>query len=258
MLSELLEDRCQNGHAMCSIGATQGWYNKILFPNVKNNMEVCLEPDLDAYMVSGTFAEASKGVSPEHFLKIWRIDHATAKQTIDIITQLVKRSTLDHLSRNYSTNDRLLRYKKINQHFFMDTSFATSKAKATTRGFTCMQLFVSDKSYMFVVPLKSKLEVPQAIKLFAKEVGAPDAIICDASQEQTLQTVKTFLQATGMALRTLEENTPWANRAELYVGLLKEAVCQDMKDTNCPLLFWDYCTERRVCIHNLTSKDLFS
>src|SRR5687768_1519799 len=103
---------------MCSIGATQGWYNKILFPEGKDNIEVCLEPDLDAHMVSATFAEASKGVSPEHLSKIWRIDHDTAKQTIDTTTQLVKRSVLDHLSRNYSTNNKLLRYKRINQHFF--------------------------------------------------------------------------------------------------------------------------------------------
>ena len=36
---------------------------------------------------------------------------------------------------------------------------------------------------------------------------------------------------------------------------MKEAVCKDMKESNCPLRFWDYCLERRVQIYNLTSHD---
>ena len=30
-----------------------------------------------------------------------------------------------------------------------------------------------------------------------------------------------------------------------------------MKDTDSPLIFWDYCAERRVKINNLTAKNLF-
>ena len=36
---------------------------------------------------------------------------------------------------------------------------------------------------------------------------------------------------------------------------MKEAVRKDMKESNCPLRFWDYCLERRVRIYNLTSRD---
>ena len=61
----------------------------------------------------------------------------------------------------------------------------------------------------------------------------------------------------GTTLRVLEEGTPWANKAELYIGLMKEAVRKDMKESNCPLPFWDYCLERRARINNLLVKDLF-
>ena len=30
-----------------------------------------------------------------------------------------------------------------------------------------------------------------------------------------------------------------------------------MKDSNSPLVFWDYCAERRALINNLTAKNLF-
>jgi hypothetical protein len=121
-----------------------------------------------------------------------------------------------------------------------------------------MQLFVTDKGFVYVVPMTTKGEVTKAIKLFAKEIGAPDAIICDAAREQEIsKEVRSFCTKMGTALCVLEENTPWANRAELYIGIVKEAVRKDMKESNCPLAFWDYCTERRVRIHNLTAKNLF-
>ena len=59
-------------------------------------------------------------------------------------------------------------------------------------------------------------------------------------------------------LRALEEGTPWANNAELYIGVIKEAVKRDMRESDCPIPLWDYCTERRARINNLTAKDRFN
>jgi hypothetical protein len=36
--------------------------------------------------------------------------------------------------------------------------------------------------------------------------------------------VKAFCNKIGSTLRALEEGTPWANKAEIYIGLLKETV----------------------------------
>jgi hypothetical protein len=151
----------------------------------------------------------------------------------------------------------MLRYKRISEYFFMDTFFATKKAGKSTRNNTCCQLFVTDKGFVYVVPLKSKANVLDAVKQFAKEIGAPDALIFDMSGAQTSQQMRKFCREIGTSLRVLEEGTPWANKAELYIGLIKEAVRKDMKDSNCPLVLWDYCTERRARINNLTAKDIF-
>ena len=61
----------------------------------------------------------------------------------------------------------------------------------------------------------------------------------------------------GTTLRVLEEGTPWANKAELYIGLIKEAVRKDMKEAGSTLPLWDYCVERRARINNLVAKDIF-
>ena len=120
-----------------------------------------------------------------------------------------------------------------------------------------MKVFVTDKGFIHVIPMTKKSEFPMALKMFAKDIGAPDAIIRDAAREKISQEVRNFCYKIGTSLRVLEEGTPWANRAELYIGLLKEAVRKDLRDSNCPLLFWDYCCERRARINNLTSRDLF-
>ena len=103
----------------------------------------------------------------------------------------------------------------------MDTFFATKKAGKSSRSNTCCQLFVTNKGYVYVVPMKFKIEVLQAVKQFAKEIGAPDAIICDMAGEQTSHPLRQFCNKIGTTLRVLEEGTPWANKAELYIALIK-------------------------------------
>ena len=120
-----------------------------------------------------------------------------------------------------------------------------------------MQMLVSDKGFVHVVPMQSKKDFLLALKLFAKEIGVPEALIVDPSGEQTLIAVRKYCYQIGTTLRMLEEHTQWANRAELYIGLLKESIQKDMKESNFPLILWDYCTEHCARIHNLTTKSLF-
>jgi hypothetical protein len=204
--------------------------------------------DLDEVMLSATHVQKTRGVDANHLSKIWRIDLKTAERTLEITSQSSKRVDNPTLLRNYGTNDTMLRYRRISKYFFMDTFFATKKAGKSTRNNTCCQL---------VVPLKTKANVLDAVKQFAKEIGAPDALIFDMSGEQTSQPMRKFCHEIGTSLCVLEEGTPWANKAELYIGLVKEAVRKDMKESNCPLVLWDYCVERRARINNLTANDIF-
>ena len=54
-----------------------------------------------------------------------------------------------------------------------------------------------------MVLMKRKGEVDQAVKQFAKEVGAPDGIISNMAREQLSQEVKHFCNLIEMTLRTL-------------------------------------------------------
>jgi hypothetical protein len=213
--------------------------------------------DLDEIMASAIQGRWHQGVKPEHLSKIWRIDIEIAKRMMDITSQTSIRTDNPKIAKNYGTNDHMLRYKRINDYFFMDTFFATKTAGKSSRGHSCCQLFLTDKGFVYVGPMRSKKEVFQAVKQFAKEIGAPDAIIADAAREQKSLELWKFCSKIGTTLRVLEEGTPWTNKAKLYIGLIKEAVRKDMKASDCPLVFWDYCVERRARINNLTAKNNF-
>jgi hypothetical protein len=106
--------------------------------------------------------------------------------------------------------------------------------------------------------MKLKAKVSQAVNQFAKEIGAPKAMTCNMAGEQTSQELKRFCQEIGATLSVLEEGTPWAKKAKLCVGFIKEAVQKDMKESECPLAFWDCCVERQARINHLTAKHLFT
>ena len=120
-----------------------------------------------------------------------------------------------------------------------------------------MQIFVSDKGYDYIVAMRSASEYQKTLKMFAKEVGVPEAITADSHKCNKSKEVKQFCHKIGTAVRILEGATQWANRAELYVGLFKKTVRKDMLESNSPLIFLDYCAKRRAVIANMTAKDLF-
>ena len=64
---------------------------------------------------------------------------------------------------------------------------------ASQRGYTCMQIFVSDKGYVYVVPMNSPKEFPKALKMFVKEVGVPEAVVADSHRCNRSQEMRPFL-----------------------------------------------------------------
>lgn len=275
-LYKAMKNRADLGSFQMKVGSTMAGYGKYLDDEAtactedetddsssddngsEEDMEATLEDfDIDEFMSASTHAGAPRGVDAKHLAKVWRISVDDAKRTLDVTSQKAVRSEDPTLSRNYGTNDRMLRYKRIKEYFFMDTFFATKKGGKSSRGNTCCQLFVTDKGFIHVVPMKRKSQVLQAVKMFAKEIGAPDALIADMSGEQMSNDLKKFCNDIGTTLRALEEGTPWSNKAELYIGIIKEATRKDMRESNSPLAFWDYCVERRARINNLVAKDNF-
>ena len=99
----------------------------------------------------------------------------------------------------------------------------------STRGNSCCQVFVSDRSFVALYPMKSQTQFQDALHWFCKQVGVPQTLVVDSHKSQTSNQVKRFCDQIGTVLRILETETQWANRAELYIGLLKEAIRKDLQ-----------------------------
>eukprot|EP00957_Ditylum_brightwellii_P199859 15236136-Ditylum_brightwellii.AAC.1 len=89
--------------------------------------------DLDEYTVSLAHISSNVGVNEKHLSKVWRINPETDGKTLNVTTK--KQTCVDNpsLARKFSTNDKMLRYKRINCYIYMDTLFATNKAHKSTR-----------------------------------------------------------------------------------------------------------------------------
>ena len=120
-----------------------------------------------------------------------------------------------------------------------------------------MQLFVSDKGFVKVYGIRSKAQSHQALRLFTKEVGVPNYSILYPSGEKISVVVCAFCHKIGTTQCILEEHTQHADRAELYIGILKEAVHKYSRETHDPMKLWCNCAEHRAAISKLTAKNLF-
>ena len=115
--------------------------------------------DLGIYVNVDATAAKPKGVTANYLLKIWSINKETADRVIKCTTQLKKKYTDGNISRNFSTNDRMLRYKWINSQFFTNTLHAKKGCKSAQCYIHC-QLFVSYKGFVYTVPMKNRGDFP--------------------------------------------------------------------------------------------------
>jgi hypothetical protein len=98
----------------------------------------------------------------------------------------------------------------------------TGNAKSS-QGNICGQLFVSNKGFVAFYLMKRQADYFLVLKQFAKDVGMPEVLVCDPHLAQTKREVQNLCTQIGTTLRVLEAKSPWVNRAELYIGLMKEA-----------------------------------
>ena len=121
------------------------------------------DADVEQVMAAGATATTPNGVDVVHLSKIWRISAEDDKRMLADTSQHGQCAQDPTLSQNYGTNDCMLQYWHIHEHFFMDMFFTTSKGGKSTHGNMCCQFFVTDKGHLYVVPMKCKGEVLQAI-----------------------------------------------------------------------------------------------
>ena len=111
---------------------------------------------------------------------------------MDVTTQLNNKDADSTLSRRFSNNDRVLRYKRLDSLFHTDTFYI--KQVVSKQGFSMMQIFVIGKGFVKVYKMKYDKEFVKALKIFCKEVGAPKAFIVDPHPYHKKQSIANILK----------------------------------------------------------------
>ena len=169
-LSRCMCERERDGQFAASIGST----NTLSLQYISNSEPDDNEPDdddsssedddmpfdldgkgaqeqVEEFFSHATNASRPRGVTPEHLSKVWCISTEDARRAIDTTTQTSVQTQDPTLSRNYSTNDHMLRYQHIQDYFFMDTFFAPRKGGDHPEGIcvanSSLQTKVSYTSY---------------------------------------------------------------------------------------------------------------
>eukprot|EP00957_Ditylum_brightwellii_P159758 12159723-Ditylum_brightwellii.AAC.1 len=132
------------------------------------NFEESLKSWLDANQIEFVQAQIAAanagkpaGTSISTLSKLWCISEDLAQGAIDQNTQLCQHNADNVLSHQYTNNDRMLQYERIQSIFYLDTMFAL-KHKSVHQ-YTCYQVFVSDKCFVAVHPMKSQSEIKDAL-----------------------------------------------------------------------------------------------
>ena len=103
--------------------------------------------------ISGVSAGDSKGVTKKSISKIWSVSDGEAQDVIKSNNHLNRQSHYGLLYFHFSTNYRKLRYILLQSYFFTDIMFVTKQEKST-RGYSMLQLILSDKDFVEVYPMK--------------------------------------------------------------------------------------------------------
>ena len=86
-----------------------------------------LDPEFFA-AASSLEADQPNRISKDFISKIWSVSPDVADSALKCNSHLNKQTGQNNLSRQFTTNDRMLRYKRINSLFFTDTFYTTKNA----------------------------------------------------------------------------------------------------------------------------------
>ena len=154
--------------------------------DIEYNLEGTLGPDhVQAIISSVSDAEDNRPseTKPTHISKLRIIQETLAEGVPRSNTKFMRNKSDNVLSIHFTKNHKMLRYRRIQSTLFSNTMFVTPKSNST-RGNTCLQLFISDNVFVATYPMISQEEFEMALICFFKYIGVPLNRIVDAHQSQ--------------------------------------------------------------------------
>ena len=209
-----------------------------------------------AVTVMSTTTSKRTGLKPEHLASKWNISLKQAENTIRVTTQrAVRLISNPALSRRFKTNDRMLRYNRVQHTVFTDTMKATV---LSTRKNRYAQIYCTDFQWMRAYPMRTESEAHYTLSTMMKDVGVPNKMVMDNAKTQVLGQFKRKLREADCRIKRIEPHTPFSNAAEAAIRELKKRTARALTKSKCPKSLWDDCIELTALQRSHTALDLWN
>lgn len=199
-----------------------------------------LLPTFESLQIYSTISSARHhSVSAESLAYKWECSIETAKATLDATTQLNLRSAVAPLTRGYRTDLLSQRLRRLDCKFFTDTLFAKVKSLS---GNSCAQLYYDPNGFMYVYPMMSKGQAGESLDIFVNDVGIPNRLTYDGAAEQVKRGTRFHESIRHYRINdhVIEPYSPWQNRAESGIRILKSKWKRMMIKRQVPKRLWDF------------------
>jgi hypothetical protein len=103
----------------------------------------------ELYLVATSSSDSV--ITKEVLAKRWGLGLETARQTLEVTTQVGVRKYVHPVTRRFKTRQQAIRYPRLSGKFYTDTMFSPT---ISLRGYTCAQIFTDGYGYDKFYPLK--------------------------------------------------------------------------------------------------------
>jgi hypothetical protein len=192
-------------------------------------------------------------VSAEDLARRWGIGLATARKTIEVVTQKgVRYFGGDRPVKRMWAKSEALRFRSLNTFMFTDTVQGPCESR---RGNAYFQLYTTDASWTGLYPMKKKSEAHETLDRLFHDVGVPKVLVPDMALELTMGTFAKKARAAGAQIHPIEPRTPNHQRCETVTLALKRMFKRAMRKSKAPTRLWDDCYELQALIYSHIAHD---
>ena len=239
-------DKVMNG--ISSIYTERGLYQGLL-----EQARVSVDTTSKDIVVSAaTTGQRHEKVSADRLSENWGIDKDTARRTLKVTTQRGIRYAQHPLTRRYRTDMMQLRYRRLADTWYTDVMFPKVKSVNGDNTVSIM----TNGSYVWAYPMRTKADVAVALNEFHQEVGIPRKIVFDGAAEQAGPNTDfmRLIRRNQVDWHVTEPYSPWQNKAEGAIRELKRNMRRLRIKKKIPRRLWNYLLRYTCDIMNLTAK----
>ena len=191
---------------------------------------------IGSVIISATsISNKSKDLSPGELSEMWKISLPDAVNVLNSTTALSRRIQDGQMTRRFRTDLHRRRYRRLGgqfARFYTDTLFFGNKS---IQGNSCAQIYVNRAGYTKIYPLASKSNAHESLTAFIHEVGIPGSLHSDDAKELVSGVMLQKMRKYEIFHTMSEPYSPWQNRAENAIGILKSKVRRIMRESNTPI-----------------------